>query len=104
MKVLQGSQDPDLNPVTYHCVEGVLVQDADLPPPVEEHVLLGLCVEHVEGLDPGPEPELAHLQPPPPGPDLRHVQPDLPERGEEVGGDREQDGVQWHLNSGVKTL
>ena len=98
MKVLQGSQDPDLNPVTDDGVEGVLVPDVDLAPPVKQHVLLGFYVEHVEGLDPGPEPELAHLQPPPPGPDLRHVQPDPPERGQQVRGDGEQDGVERILS------
>ena len=85
------SQDPDLDPVADDGIEGVLVPDVDLPPPVEQHVLLGLGVEHVEGLDPGPEPQLAPLQPPPPAPDLRDVQPDPPERGQKVGGDGEQD-------------
>ena len=89
------SQDPDLDPVTDDGVEGVLVPDADLAPPVEQHVLLGLCVKHVEGLDPGPESELSHLQAPTPS--LRHVQPDPPERGQEVGGEREQDGVERDL-------
>ena len=92
------SQDPDLDPVADDGVEGVLVPDIDLAPPVEQHVLLGLSVEHVEGLDPGPESELAHLQPPPPGPDLRHVQPDPPERGQQVRGDGEQDGVERNLS------
>ena len=92
------SQDPDLDPVADDGVEGVLVPDIDLAPPVEQHVLLGLCVKHVEGLDPGPESELAHLQPPPPGPYLRHVQPDPPERGQQVRGDGEQDGVERNLS------
>lgn len=94
---MKASQDPDLDPVADDGVEGVLVPDIDLAPPVEQHVLLGLSIEHVEGLDPGPESELAHLQPPPPGPDLRHVQPDPPERGQQVRGDGEQDGVERNL-------
>ena len=98
MKVSQTvSQDPDLDPVADDGVEGVLVPDADLAPPVEQHVLLGLCVEHVEGLDPGPESELAHLQAPAPG--LRHVQPDPPERGQQVRGEWEQDRVERDLGS-----
>ena len=95
------SQDPDLDPVADDGVEGVLVSDVDLASPVEQHVLLGLGVEHVERLDPGPEPELTHLQPPPPAPDLRHVQPDPPERGQEVRRDGEQDGVERNLEKRV---
>ena len=98
---IEVSQDPDLDPVADHGVEGVLVPDVDLAPPVEQHVLLGLGVEHVERLDPGPESELAHLQPPPPAPDLRQVQPDPPERGQEVGRDGEQDGVERNLEKRV---
>lgn len=98
---IEVSQDPDLDPVADHGVEAVLVPDVDLAPPVEQHVLLGLGVEHVERLDPGPEPELAHLQPPPPAPDLRQVQPDPPERGQEVRRDGEQDGVERNLENRV---
>ena len=98
---IEVSQDPDLDPVADHGVQGVLVPDVDLAPPVEQHVLLGLGVEHVERLDPGPESELAHLQPPPPAPDLRQVQPDPPERGQEVRRDGEQDGVERNLETRV---
>lgn len=88
-----------MNPIADHCVEGVLVLDVDLAPPVEDHVLLCLQVKHVDSLGVGSQPQLPHLQPPPPGPHLRDVELDLLESRDKVGGDGEQDRVERNLTT-----
>ena len=74
------------SPITNHCVEGVLIPNLDHSPPVEDHVLLGDHVKHVDHLGVGADQsQLSHLQTVPPGASLRDVEFDPAESWDEVG-------------------
>ena len=85
-----------LIPVINSGSKRVLVSNGDGSFPVEDHVRLSVEVIQIESVDIATQSQLSHLITEPPG-TFWEVNLDLFQDIEQVGGDGEQDRVQWNL-------